>query len=180
MGGSLRAGLSALLAAHSAISAVIFLACDQPLLSATTLGILIATHQQTGSAIAASEYGGALGVPALFARSMFAKLLALEGKEGARQIIHTHRDQVAAVPFPDGAVDLDTPADYAAFHESSNAMPVLNSRKSFRSYFRSRHHTPPRSTSLPTPTPEQAHSARKSRRLRVAIPLASPPPESSR
>ena len=124
MGTSVRTGLRELLSAHPAISAAIFLVCDQPLLSATTLGILIATHQQTGRAIVASEYGGALGVPALFAREMFPELLALESAGGAREIIRTHRDRAIGVPFPDGSIDLDTPADYAAFHESSNAMPV--------------------------------------------------------
>ena len=121
MGGSLRAGLSTLLAAHPSLSAVIFMVCDQPLLTATTLGILIATHQQTGRDIVASEYGGTLGVPALFARPMFPELLALDGSEGARTLIQMHRDQAIGVPFPDGAVDLDTPADYASFSEQSTA-----------------------------------------------------------
>ena len=124
MGGSVSTGLRVLLTAHPAISAVIFLVCDQPFLSATTLGVLIATHQQSGRAIIASEYSGALGVPALFARTMFPELLALEGNEGARQLIHAHRDQVVGIPFPDGSVDLDTPADYAAFSENSNALSV--------------------------------------------------------
>lgn len=124
MGSSLRVGLSTLLAASPGIFAVLFLVCDQPLLSATTLGILIATHQQSGRAIVASEYGGALGVPALFARSMFPELLAMDGAGGARQIIQAHRDQAVGVPFPDGAVDLDTPADYAPFSEQSTAILV--------------------------------------------------------
>ena len=121
MGGSLRAGLSGLLAANPALSAVIFMVCDQPLLTATTLGVLIATHQNTDRAIVASEYGGALGVPALFARSMFPALLALDGAEGARQVIHTHREKAVGIPFPDGSLDLDTPADYAPFSEQSTA-----------------------------------------------------------
>ena len=124
MGSSLRVGLSTLVAAHPGISAVLFLVCDQPLLSATTLGILIATHQRSGRAIVASEYGGALGVPALFARSMFPELLAMDGAEGARQIIQAHRDQAVGGPCPDGAVDLDTPADYAPFSEQSTATLV--------------------------------------------------------
>lgn len=124
MGTSVSMGLRELLTAHPAIFAAIFLVCDQPLLTATTLSILIATHQQSGRAIVACEYGGALGVPALFARAMFPELLALEGNEGARQVIHAHPDQVIGVPFPDGSVDLDTPADYALFRENSNALPV--------------------------------------------------------
>ena len=92
---------------------MIFLVCDQPLLSATTLGILVATHQQTGRGIVASEYDGTLGVPALFGREFFLELLALEGTGGAREIIRTHRDRAIGVPFPDLAIDFDTPADFA-------------------------------------------------------------------
>jgi len=124
MGGSLRTGLSALLAARPDVSAAIFLLCDQPLFSSDALGNLIATHERTGSAIVASEYGGALGVPALFARSMFPELLALKGDVGARQIIRAHRDQATGVPFQDGAVDIDTPADYARLG-SLTALPSL-------------------------------------------------------
>jgi molybdenum cofactor cytidylyltransferase len=124
MGGSLRAGLSALLAAHPEISAVIFLLCDQPLVSTNTLSTLVATHERTGSAIVASEYGGALGVPALFARTFLPELLALDGADGARQIIRAHRDQTIGVPFQDGAFDIDTPADYARLRSSRSDLSV--------------------------------------------------------
>jgi molybdenum cofactor cytidylyltransferase len=119
MGGSVRTGLNTALAAHPEISAAIFLTCDQPLLSATALGNLIAAHQQNSHAIVASEYNGTLGVPALFPREFFPELLALAGASGARQIIHAHRDRVVGVPFPDGAVDIDTPADYLSLRELS-------------------------------------------------------------
>lgn len=124
MGGSLRTGLQTLLDTHQDVSTVIFLLCDQPLLSASTLNHLIATHERTGFDIVASEYDGALGVPALFARSMFAELLALRGETGARQIIRAHRDQAVGVAFPDGAIDIDTPADYRSLSQISTPAPV--------------------------------------------------------
>jgi molybdenum cofactor cytidylyltransferase len=118
MGGSLRTGLRALLDSHPDISSAAFLLCDQPLLSPAMLGNLIATREQTGSAIVASEYDGILGVPALFGRTFFPALLALEGSDGARQIIWTHRAHAVGVPFAGGAVDIDTPADYARLRSS--------------------------------------------------------------
>lgn len=128
MGGSLRTGLRALLDAHPEISAVIFLLCDQPLLTPATLENLIATHGHTGSAIVASEYNGTLGVPALFTRIFFPDLLALDGADGARQILWTHRAHAIGVPFSEGATDIDTPADYARLHDSpcehSTLIPV--------------------------------------------------------
>ena len=117
MGSSLRTGLRALLGAQPDVSAAIFLLCDQPLVSTATLHNLICTHERTGFAIVASEYDGILGVPALFAREMFQQLLALRGSEGARQVIRAHRDEAIGVTFQDGAVDIDTPADYAQLRD---------------------------------------------------------------
>lgn len=125
MGSSLRAGMRALLGAQPDVSAAIFLLCDQPRVSTPTLGNLISTHERTGFAIVASEYDGILGVPALFAREMFQQLLALRGSEGARQIIRAHRDEAIGVSFQDGAVDIDTPADYAQLcNELPTPIPV--------------------------------------------------------
>ncbi len=117
MGGSLRCGLHALLDAQPEMDGAIFLPCDQPLLTADTLRKLIATHARTGAAIVASEYDGTLGTPAFFAREFFLELLTLDGAVGARQIIWTHRARAVGEPFPEGAMDLDTPADYARLQE---------------------------------------------------------------
>ena len=38
--------------------------------------------------------------------------LALEGAAGAKQVLMRHADEACAVPFPDGAEDVDTPQDY--------------------------------------------------------------------
>jgi molybdenum cofactor cytidylyltransferase len=124
MGGSLRVGLSALLAAHPETAAAIFLLCDQPLLSSGMLRDLVAAHERTGCAIVASEYSEALGVPALFTREIFPELLALRGAGGARQLIRANPDKVASVPFPDGSVDLDTPADYRSLLAHSTPASV--------------------------------------------------------
>ena len=113
MAGSLRVGLNALLHTHPSIDAVLFLVCDQPMVSAVHLENLIATHARTGAPIVASEYNETLGVPALFARVRFPELLGLNGDRGARQVIHAHRDQAIGIPCEDGAFDIDTPADYA-------------------------------------------------------------------
>jgi molybdenum cofactor cytidylyltransferase len=112
MGGSLSVGLKALLAQHDHLTAALFLVCDQPLLSADLLKLLIAKHEETGREIVAAEYDGALAVPALFGRSLFPELLALKGASGARKVIQTHRSLAIGVPFPGGEFDIDTPSDY--------------------------------------------------------------------
>jgi molybdenum cofactor cytidylyltransferase len=58
-----------------------------------------------------SAYGGTTGVPAIFERSRFHELCALEGDRGARALL---RGDVGSVDWPDGAIDLDTASDVSA------------------------------------------------------------------
>ncbi len=113
MSGSIRAGLLALTGAHPEISAALFLVCDQPLLASAVLHDLVEAQERTGRPIAACEYGGTLGVPALFARSLFSELFTLQGTAGARQLIQRHREETVGVPCEAATMDVDTPADYA-------------------------------------------------------------------
>jgi molybdenum cofactor cytidylyltransferase len=113
MGSSLRTGLTALLREHPDAAAVMFLVCDQPFVSAKTLTGLLDKQRATGRAIVASEYGDTLGVPALFHRSLFSEILQLDSLDGARKVIHRHIEEATGVPFPEGVIDVDTPAEYA-------------------------------------------------------------------
>ena len=108
---SLRAGVSAALARDARASVLVLLA-DQPALSAALLDALIAKHA-AGAAIVASEYGGEPGVPALFAPHFARELLALDGDRGAKALLLRERERAALVPFADGALDVDTPEDWA-------------------------------------------------------------------
>jgi molybdenum cofactor cytidylyltransferase len=112
MGSSVRVGLEALLAMHVEIGAVLFLLCDQPLLKVEMLRRLIERHREDGCAIAASEYGDALGAPALFDKRLFPELLTLPDAAGAKQIIERHREDAVVIPFAGGVIDIDTADDY--------------------------------------------------------------------
>lgn len=107
-GTSVRAGLDAVGPADT----VVFLVCDQPLVDAAHVRRLIEARQATGRPMAASEYGGTVGVPALFTRECFSALTAMDPAAGAKQVLTRQPDAVAAVPFPAGECDVDTPADY--------------------------------------------------------------------
>ncbi len=111
---SLRAGLDALLE-HGPLDAVVVMLCDQPRVTPALLHSLLAASAETGCQIAACEYGGTLGVPALFAHSFFADLQALTGDEGARRVIRAYAGPVAKIPFPGGETDIDTATDAARF-----------------------------------------------------------------
>ena len=122
---SVRAGLEALgragvpaaraPAAASAtdrpLEATLFLTCDQPLVTAAVLRELVAAWRAGRPSAVASEYGGAVGVPALFARSLFEELRALGGEAGAKRVLQRHAGEVVKVPFPGGELDVDSPED---------------------------------------------------------------------
>jgi molybdenum cofactor cytidylyltransferase len=110
---SIRVGIEELERENKRVAAAILGVADQPLLSVEILNELAERHVRDGAAMVAAEYGGKLGVPALFAASYFERLKMLRGDEGARQLLRENANAVVRVPFPGGAVDVDTPADAA-------------------------------------------------------------------
>ena len=112
IGTSIRSGLQLAIDNSPNLEATVLLTCDQPLVDATTIEGLVSLREKTNKAIVASAYAGTLGVPALLDRSCFPELLALSDDHGAKTIILRDRQRVAEFPFPDGAVDIDTKADY--------------------------------------------------------------------
>ena len=70
--------------------------------------------------MAACEYGGTLGVPAIFERSMFGALLDLRGDRGARDLLRAGGAPVCRVPWPEGAVDVDDEADVRGLPRSAD------------------------------------------------------------
>ena len=59
--------------------------------------------------------------PALFDQRYVAELVALTGDAGAKRLIRQYPDDCAGVPFPLGAVDLDTRQDVAAWRQTDPA-----------------------------------------------------------
>ena len=113
MGASLKTGLALLEAAGPDLSAVTVMLCDQPHVTAALLRELAETHERTRQPIVASEYGGVRGVPVLFGAEALPLLRQLPAAGGAAQLLRQYPQLVATVPFPAGAVDVDTPAQYA-------------------------------------------------------------------
>jgi molybdenum cofactor cytidylyltransferase len=113
LGSSIRVGIDALESGPETMDAAVLLPCDQPLVSSAIIDGLVKAYRSTGKPIVASSYGGTLGVPVLFSRTFFSKLVQLAGAEGAKTLIMQHGGAVHALPVPDGSVDVDTPLDYA-------------------------------------------------------------------
>jgi molybdenum cofactor cytidylyltransferase len=118
MGSSLKAGLSHALSINQSTEAIIVLVCDQPLLQSHQLKSLVEKYKSTNALIVASAYTNTTGVPALFNQKIFGEILGLDDSHGAKKIIQQHQDQVEMIPFPEGAIDLDTPEEYHNFVQS--------------------------------------------------------------
>lgn len=117
MGRSLKVGLQQILLTQPQTDAILVMLCDQPKVSAQHVRALLEKGQQTKKNIVASAYSNSLGVPALFKQPIFSDLLALDDSAGAAKLIRARPENVAVVPFPEGAIDLDTPEDVARYRD---------------------------------------------------------------
>ena len=109
---SIVTGVTRLCALEPRLSAVLLTTADQPFLNADVLNGLVRAYSRSRACIVASAYAGTLGTPALFDWLLFSELVSLKNG-GARGLIEAYRSSVEVVPWPDGATDIDTPADYA-------------------------------------------------------------------
>jgi molybdenum cofactor cytidylyltransferase len=109
---SIREGLQQSLLLSANLDAVILMVCDQPYVNAALLRNLVSRHVESGKPIVASQYKETLGTPVLFHKSFFPDLLKLNGDVGAKKLIMDHQEQVQAVRFPLGHIDIDNMADY--------------------------------------------------------------------
>lgn len=111
IGSSIRAGVEHALLLQPSLEALVLMVCDQPRVTAEVLTALIRAHADSQHPAAASAYAGTLGVPAIFARAHFQKLAALPDDDGAKHLLRALPDLITRVPFPEGSIDIDTPAD---------------------------------------------------------------------
>ena len=111
---SIHAGLHALSVIAPKASGVLLMTCDQPRLTSKHLRKLIKAFKEGGGhGIAASSYGGTLGVPAVFTCEVFSWLRKLRGDQGARKVLLRPPCPLVKIDFPGGEVDIDEPADLA-------------------------------------------------------------------
>lgn len=110
MASSIQCGLTEIQKISPNLSSVVLMLCDQPYVDASIINQLL--QKASSNKIIASAYNGTIGAPALFDNTFFPTLLSLTGQEGAKKILTDNQDAVIAVPFPLGAIDIDTAEDY--------------------------------------------------------------------
>ena len=108
---SLQAGL---LEIQTQLSSVMFLLGDQPMLKSAMIDHLLERFWRSDKDICVPLYKGKRGNPTLFRRTMYCKLMAINGDIGARDIILANPARVLYVEVDDPLcfLDIDSPEDF--------------------------------------------------------------------
>lgn len=109
IGNSLSCGIQSL---PSDVSAALVLVIDQPYLSDMVLKNILCRYRTGKFSIVASQYdSNSVGVPAIFSRTHFEELSALNGAAGAQKLLARHSATLSTISFSRGDTDVDTLAD---------------------------------------------------------------------
>lgn len=112
MSTSLRTGIEHLERTASDVEAALFMLSDQPLVAPDLLYGLQQRWHQGWTMSAPVHEGKLLGAPALFGRVWWPGIRSLQGDQGARGILETHRSKVGGVETDPGQLaDIDTRQD---------------------------------------------------------------------
>jgi molybdenum cofactor cytidylyltransferase len=111
MASSLRAGLDCITREGEA-DAVLIVLGDQPEIDPDVVSGLIRRYQETGAKAVVPKYRYQRGNPVLVDRSLFPRLMSLEGDHGARTLLQAHPEWVEEVWLPLAMPrDVDTERD---------------------------------------------------------------------
>lgn len=87
---------------------------DHPYLSPELVDLMIGRFYQTKKAIVVPRFHGRRGHPVIFSRALFPELLAAPPDQGAKPVVHAHRDETLEIDTEEEGVliDIDTPEEY--------------------------------------------------------------------
>jgi molybdenum cofactor cytidylyltransferase len=111
MSSSLRAGISAL---DQGSEAALIVLGDQPFIRSQTMDQVIWAYRRDQAQIVIPSFHGTRGNPVLLDRSVFSKVMELEGDIGSRAIFGNHLEAIAKVEVEDEGIllDIDDRDDY--------------------------------------------------------------------
>jgi molybdenum cofactor cytidylyltransferase len=112
IGSSIRLGVQTIMREVPDLDGALICLADQPLVGPASLNLLLESASITAKPICAAAYGGTVGTPCFFARSILDELLALGDGEGGKTVIRRDPTRVCPVPLPEAQTDVDTPEEY--------------------------------------------------------------------
>ena len=104
IGSSIKTGVYHLLQQLPSANAAMILVCDQPLLTTFHLKKLKHAFISSVTPVVAMVYSDTVGVPAIFAKSLFDDLIKLPDDKGAKLVIEKS-SPLLTIPFPEGSID---------------------------------------------------------------------------
>ena len=108
MGTSIRIGVEKL---ADKSDLILILLADQPFVSKPLLQNMLQIFANSQHPIVSCLYNQQLGVPMLFAKTIFRELLNLSGDRGAKSFLGNYENSIATLEFPEGVFDIDTVED---------------------------------------------------------------------
>ena len=90
---------------------------DQPLLTYGYLNSLIHNFKKDSSKIIATNYKNRVGVPALFPKLLFPKLVLLDGDQGAKDLLNTELNDIIGLNAGFQVIDIDTKLEYEQLNQ---------------------------------------------------------------
>ena len=92
---------------------------DHPFISAPLVDEMIERFYQSRKLIVVPRCRGRRGHPVLFSRALFSELLRTPVDQGAKAVVHAHRDQTLEVEteYEGVTIDIDTPEEYRRYLE---------------------------------------------------------------
>jgi molybdenum cofactor cytidylyltransferase len=113
---SIRTGI-----AHTPDTAdgILLALADQAAVTTEDLRRLASLWRRNPTSIAAAQYAGTVGVPAIFPRWCFRDLNELRGDRGAQLLLQRHVDRLARLPMPSAELDIDRPEDLLALEQAT-------------------------------------------------------------
>lgn len=93
------------------IDSILIMLADQPNVTTNYLNEMLAIYKENPTKTIASNYKNKNGVPAIFPKSSFNKLLNLKGDKGAKELLNEQSSEIIKMK-PFSLIDIDTNEDY--------------------------------------------------------------------
>ena len=92
---------------------------DHPFISPPLVDEMIERFYQSKKLIVIPRCRGQRGHPVLFSRALFSELLSTPVDQGAKAVVHAHRDQTLEIEteYEGVTIDIDTPEEYRRYLE---------------------------------------------------------------
>ena len=87
---------------------------DHPYIDADLVNLMIERFYETRKLIVVPRYQNRRGHPVIFSKALFGELLAAPLNQGAKAVVHAHREDTLEIDtnYEGAIIDIDTPEEY--------------------------------------------------------------------